>query len=396
MAEIPDFRVQQQVPIAGLAELLASRPVKEAQIKALDEERRQSRFNTLLNAVKTGSDLATAGLARSQAKQEMEARRGLADILGRFGQNVSRGTIAEGPRLESGEAPMVFQRTTFGQTPEFESELLKRASMVAPEQFGTEIAQSMFPNVARQGTPPRSLEGVFVDQFNRGLLDEKTLLEKVSNANPEVVITEDPGTKLKYSYDRRTGQSTPLFKTSDSYNPVEKEAINLAGTEYNASQDVKELSSALTAADRARRLLDENPKGAPGFIKTMLAKMVENNRLSDQDIQRIAGSPSAVDRAIRAKSTIIDGNLSDVDKADFKAIVEIMERAAAEELDGILNDVTDSVNSDIPKASRGALKRRIGRGDVQKIERVLSGKRKKVSYGTSVSMGDGFSYTVKQ
>ena len=63
----------------------------------------------------------------------------------------------------------------------------------------------------------------------------------------------------------------------------------------------------------------------------MLAKMVENNRLSDQDIQRIAGSPAAVDRAIRAKATIIEGRLSEVDKADFQAIVDVMEKAAAED-----------------------------------------------------------------
>ena len=394
MAEIPDFRVQQQVPIAGLAELLASSPVKEAQIKALNEERRQSRFNTLLNAVKTGSDLATAGLARSQARQTMQARTNLAEIMGRFGQSTTRATPAFGPPVESGQGPLALERTTFGQTPEYQSKLLSAAANVAPEEFGKEIAQSMFPNASRQGTPPRTIEGVFVDQFNQGLIDEGTLLEKIQTSNPEVAVVEDPQTKLKYAYDRRTGQSTPLFKSDDSaYNPVQKEAINLAGSEYNASTDVKELSSALTSADRARRLLNENPKGAPGFIKTMLAKMVENNRLSDQDIQRIAGSPAAVDRAIRAKATIIEGRLSEVDKADFQAIVDVMEKAAAEELDGILTDVVGSVQSDIPKASQGALRRRIGRGDVQKIDRVLGGRKKDKTGSTD--MGGGYSYTVE-
>lgn len=146
MAEIPDFRVQQQVPIAGLADLLAQKPVREAQIKALDAERRNNRFNTLLNAVKTGSDLATAGLARSQAKQEMAARNSLAEIMGSFNKSVTRATPAFGPPTESGQSPLALERTTFGQTPEYESQLLSRAAAVAPEQFGARIAQRAFPD----------------------------------------------------------------------------------------------------------------------------------------------------------------------------------------------------------------------------------------------------------
>ena len=262
MAEIPDFRVQQQVPIAGLAELLASRPVKEAQIKALDAERRNNRFNTLLNAVKTGSDLATAGLARSQAKQEMEARKGLAEILGSFGRSVTRATPAFGPPTEAGQSPLAFERTTFGQTPEFESELLKRATMVAPEQFGAQIAKSAFPD---QMDP--------LDRLKKIKEIEKLSFE-AKNGNTEAVA------KLSNTlHDDFIKQSDVFSQSGDSYQRV-IDADNTGPGDIALLYGYIKLLDPTSVVREGEFATAASAQGVPDRVRAMYNKALAGERLA--------------------------------------------------------------------------------------------------------------------
>lgn len=164
MADTPDFRFRSQFPVSGIASLLAQKPVLEQEMRIREEQNQRARFSSLLQAVELGSDLATQGLARSQAKQEMQAKQNLSDAINAFGlidqesaRPITRSIPAEGPSPLGGERPFTLEQTTLGATPEgqeivgrkraaAEKNLLSAFMQVSPGSFAQAAAQNQFRN----------------------------------------------------------------------------------------------------------------------------------------------------------------------------------------------------------------------------------------------------------
>ena len=347
---IPDFTFKQQVPSSAILDAIANKPIREAQLRAAEQERQQGKINQIRQVAQDTSNLVQSFVQSSKERQRREAIRDMASLF-----------VSGAPQ----------------------SQIQAKAFEAYPQEAGKAyIENQLFPSTPT-GTPPRTVEGIYVDQFNRGQIDEPTLKNKLQEVSPEVSVVKDSEGRSGI-YDRRTRAWTPLFNQNQpgpggkskaqEFTPVEREAIEKSKTQFNSDPVVKDLSQSLTAVTRAKVLLDKNPKGAGGMIKTMLAKMVENNRLSDQDIQRISGSSAVADRLIRAKSDILEGRLSDVDRKDFLNIINLMETASAEEFDAIINDTVESLSFDVSNANPEALRKKLAGGELQKIKRALNRK----------------------
>lgn len=104
------------------------------------QERQTNQMRLLLDAVKTGSDLATQGLQRSQLKQELQARQGMADALQMLRQPATRAVPGPGGK-------MTFQHTTVGATPEgrslYQDQMLQNAAILAPNDIAKGYAEDV-------------------------------------------------------------------------------------------------------------------------------------------------------------------------------------------------------------------------------------------------------------
>jgi hypothetical protein len=214
-----DFRFRPTLNVAGIADLLASRKIREEQIKQGKVQQKLSTLGTLMQAVQLGSNLATQGLARSQVRQELDARSAMTDILARGSQPApgpvtTQATVFDRP--PAGAEGPVFQRqipitpsVPFRETPEFRQELLSTfpgapggPQIVAQEAFRREdplrarLTESQIrKNVAaakkaRQGSRVPSKEQlapepVVVDAFAKSL---KTSNENVAKLQEQGLL----------------------------------------------------------------------------------------------------------------------------------------------------------------------------------------------------------------
>jgi len=136
----PDFRFKSQFPIAGVANLISNKRVKEEQIRASQSQQKNQQIQTLLQAINVGSQLATSALARSTQRQTEISKAGLADAVANLtGLEQRQGqTFLQSPIQQFGRQGQPTQAIspTFDKT----------------EAGGPEALQAARANVQRQAT----------------------------------------------------------------------------------------------------------------------------------------------------------------------------------------------------------------------------------------------------
>jgi len=141
----PDFRFRNQLNVAGIAGLLADKKSKEEQIKASQQRRRNENIQLLLQSVQLGSNLASQGIARSQAKQERQARASFADLLG---QSATLTPTGQTTQAQSSLFPQLTEAAVSAprsQTPEFQAQLRQAAARVSPGSAAQAVLQQRDP-----------------------------------------------------------------------------------------------------------------------------------------------------------------------------------------------------------------------------------------------------------
>lgn len=369
----PDFTVKNRVDPQAFASVLQRRAQIEQQAAQREQEFRlrekESRTNRLLQAIQMGGSIVTNMMAFSKQKQEKEKLDNFAELVGQeFAPMGQSSLINEGQPF--GVRPTPIQTR--------QQKLAESIVKFAPKEAAKQRLKAL--TGAPSGTPPRTVQGIFVDQFNRGQINEKQLKDKLQTFDPDVTVITDKNTDNTFVYDKRTQTLTPITgqkpaglegkKTARQFTPVENRAISSFRQQIGADAVLNADRSSLMKADSTRELIKQNRPGSIGFIQTQLAKAAGEQRITEQDIARFSGSPALHDKAIRAFTAITQGRLDLATKEDYLAMLTVVELASAERLNQQINSFVASAALETEGANLDALKQRIAPGILPFIKKL--------------------------
>lgn len=164
---MPNFNFKSQFPIAEVIAAAQRKPMMEAQLKQADEQMKQDRLRSLLDALSTGaqfartvSSLKNEAVARDQAKSQAEGQQKLQQEMlapqptAPVAAPIQQFQRAAGPTAQDGTGPApvasgATAQPTFGGT-EYgaqQPQRLQAALLQAfPQEAGAQLAQQQFRN----------------------------------------------------------------------------------------------------------------------------------------------------------------------------------------------------------------------------------------------------------
>jgi len=381
-----DFR--SQFPIAGVAQLIANKSSQEQQLKIQKAQEKRAKFNQFLNVLSTGASLARVGqqlrASSVAAKEKQDILTGQADVSSILAEPTPQSPIGQSfqqqlPRGVQGPRQITTPRFKNTELGGIQTQRLQNAlSRGFPEQFGKAAIASALPRSRNQGTPPRTIQGIFVEQFNNAEITLPELKSKIQEFDPDLSIIKNAEGD-QFLFDRRERRLTPLTSPDKptaagkakrtQFTPAEQKSIVAARTDLNSFPTITEIQKSLSKNEVTRQLLLKNQPGSIGFIRTQLAKAAGEQRITDADIERFSGSPAIAARLKRKLREWIGGDLPESDRNDYLIMLDIAERAAISSLNGFLDASLKSLDFDLTNFDRGAVRKSIGRRLLPQINR---------------------------
>lgn len=213
----PDFRFRNQLNVAGIANVLASKPGREEQIKASRQQRQLGQLSFLLQSVNLGSQLANSAINRSMVKQTRVAQAGLANAIESLTsvQQMAPTPILQSPITQFQRLPLGMQgppfissgqvQPTLGQTTAGQNALSRAttaAARVSPkfaaqaiikQQFGSETDQ--LDLLLKQAQVKKALFGDPVTEQDK--INTALKLQKGFSSRKEIKDAIDVGSNVK-------------------------------------------------------------------------------------------------------------------------------------------------------------------------------------------------------
>lgn len=379
------FDFQDRSNPSDLARLLQNKRQIEANIEAQERKERNSRVQRLLEAVKTGQEIAGNMMSLAENRKKLQDRKKISGILSEPGKDSVVGSRQVREPLPEGvqgpeaitDTPITFGETREGQTQE------QRLNAAMAEAFPEKFVDSRLKAATPKGTPPRSVQGIFVDQFNKGVIDESQLKSKLQEFSPDISIIELPEGG-KAVFDARDKSITPITGPQPAgaegkqkrvqFTPEENKAIVSARKQFNDSEFVKKQGAVLKEVDKINELIKKNPKGAIGPIRTQVSKIIagEIGRLTNEDIERNIPTQDIGPALQQWMRTRTQADLTQISRDRYLKLINIVQKKLAGSLDKELSSIVDDVASfDTVNADRGTLRQTIGRGTTKFIDEFI-------------------------
>jgi len=317
----------------------------------------------------------------NKMEQEKELAQTLQPIqdkpLTLFGRQVPMSQVASPTDMEAGQVgPSMLEQAKQQQQ--------QQASGLAAKIQPVEEYERQFGSPVSKGTPPRSIESFYIDMANRGEIGIDEAVQKIQEAEPQWKPFKDAEgrtgmqnlftqEKVFFTQERPAGEGGK--SKIAQFTPEEQKRIVQARKEFQSSDFVKKQGAILKELDKIRALVESNPKGAIGPLRTQVSKVVagEVGRLTDQDITRNIPTQDWDANFIEWFKNKTVGNLSKISVERYQDLLNILSQRMAEslneELEGYVDNVADFETTD---ANKEAIRQNIGRGTVSFIDRHLN------------------------
>jgi len=196
-----------------------------------------------------------------------------------------------------------------------------------------------------------------VDQSQTG--DERQNIEQLFEGGQEQAFgTGTPqqfGAGVEQTLGRITpsGQVAPITQAGEQQpvtQPNEFVIQTLQAREKTFKDDkvFQEVRKQLIDSERLKALIEANVPGSIGPIVTQRAKASGEQRITDQDVVRFAGDPSAQATVKRFITKVRAGKLPKGDQQTFIAMQRVIEGIARERLKGTLDSATKATSQILP------------------------------------------------
>lgn len=345
----PNLRLQPNVDIAGIAQLIAGKTAQEEQIRAQRSQQQQQKFGNILQAAQLGSNLAQQFSLNSRRNQAMALTQEIADIS----QALSSGRQVE----EAGGRPSL---PTEDLQQRLQSSLLQAgvpsAQKAAVAQAFPEAGQQQRAGVAQKINilkPDNTVELGFFDPQK-----QKFFLSSGEEAPAGSRQAFSEGSRNRFFTDPFTGErirqnlvtnetdvlSSPTDRTKirgiEELTLVEKDQADKIVKRFDEDKRKVLAQLSIDAISRLQAIFDTEVGAATEPLKSLIARTIagEKGVLTDKDVLRNSGN-QALDKRIKQllrkwqSGRFTDSNRDEfqtiIDKVDEDSIAKLEERQAA-------------------------------------------------------------------
>lgn len=130
-----DYRFKGQAPMGAIMQAYQNKARQEYQMKMQAEQAKRAKTQDTLNIINQASSLVQKGVQMSTARQQKDARKTMAELMARAGEDVA---IGQDPVT----GDLINKR--FGDTPQFQAQLKADFARAHPDEAAKEQAKALF------------------------------------------------------------------------------------------------------------------------------------------------------------------------------------------------------------------------------------------------------------
>lgn len=400
-----DFGFKGQVPIASIVEAFRNKSLQSAQLQQrqqqLDQQQKQQELQQTLSLVRMGGQIAQTMVETSRRRQLKTDRDAFVSLLASQDEIFPLGLkpIAPGPTGQAGPGfgpraePVLGRR---GDQPGFKTKLKTAGLKAFPNVFAPQAAKELFGGTISSGDlkirPLEMANGKTQDvivnkqsgkvfgisgEFAGREIPKEVLVEAQKGFAP--ALTKDlegrpsivtKGGKVKGVFREEKAPKTGKERAKQ-LNPREQQAVIRVRKAISSDKVLNADREALGKSHITRNLLKQNRPGSTGFVRTQLAKAAGEQRITEQDIERFSGSPAFKAKALRAYTSIIDGNLPPSSVGDYLALLDVFEKTMSERLNTQITSQLQSLEFDLEGANMDKIRDTIAPGILPFLKKSL-------------------------
>jgi len=361
----PNLRFQPSVDITGIARLIAQRPVQEEQLRASQEQRAQSRFQSILQAAKLGSTLAQQASAASESRQLRRQKTQIQDVIdsiaGSFrtrAERISTEEVPGGIGPVTPEGVGVLSQEQRARQEQFET----RAQLVEIQQKDAlkAVTQEAFPEagLGTKGGVPQKVNLLFPDgTVELGFFDPATKkLKKFSGEDAPLGTKQafSEGARNRFFTDAQTGKRFMLnlvdetvkelkapegvkgFTSVGDLTLAQRDRINKDVDRWTKDDIRKASQNSLSQISTLQEILLSDIGAASEPLKSLIARVIagEKGVLTDKDVARNSGNQAIIARAEQLMVKWSTGKFSERNKKEFNNLIKLIKRNSTRKTSG--------------------------------------------------------------
>ncbi len=356
-----NFDFKGQAPVGEIFNAVTNKPVVEQEMRIKDEENRRNRIKSVMDAVKTGQQIASNMLDIANKRSE---RKGLNDLSAVIKEPDYKPSTSMAPT----PGPVTVQpEVTNAATAGREQRLLDALLRANPNAVTKEMAQLKFPNSAagpKEQVHYLTLDdgstvvsrfatngGGFMDMNGKPL--DPAVMARVVNRTYAGDFMVDPVTGAQTFGNKSTGQVQPTKKEENpdlgdlkdpdnalinlrtkSPKVYEKVSAILENVSPAKNPRLEQLVSGAAGASAAKAiLLDPKPSqvGLQSLGFHMARASGSNSQLSDAEREQFESPMALIDKVVNKGYKLIAGDLSPKMRVDLLRLNSLLEQKSTKQ-----------------------------------------------------------------